>query len=563
MRFLPFFFFFILAFARLQAQTEQQGSSFAPLHDDNHYWTDYEQIRRSDFRHLHSHIQPLLRSEVAKMAQEGDTLSALPAHAREYLQRDNVEFFADSLPSRRPFLKYLYRSPAFLYEFSSDALSFKINPMLDATVGMQRLSTGENALLYTNMRGVQVRGNIARRIHFYSEILETQSLLPLYAQQFVEQHEAVPSAGFFKSFQSRFMPNQQGGGVDYLLASGYISFKLAKIVNVQFGNGRNFWGDGIRSLFLSDFSNNYTFLKINTHYKFLNYTNLFAELVADHTPRANVRVPRKFMAAHLLSINLRKNLNLTLFESVMYGARNGLELSYLNPIIFYRAAEQQLGSPDNAIVGASMKYNFLRHFSIYGQIIFDEFVFNELFIRRAGWWGNKYGVQLGARYVDAFTVPQLSLQAEWNRVRPYVYTFIDSTANYTHYNQPTAHPLGANFNEIILSATYAGVPRLWLQAQCYLIRRGIDDTTGSNWGSDLRQSYTTRPFEDGHVTGQGLAENIVFLNAQARYSLRHNLHLGAQYLYRRSQSELPSHNFSSHIFTLSLRYQFVPQGAVF
>lgn len=560
MRLLSALCLFCLSASGLHAQ-EQTGSTFAPLRDDNHQWTDYEQIRRSDFQHLHSHIQPLLRSDIARLAQ--DTSSLLPKHAKNYLHADNIEFFGDTLRSqRRPLLKYLYRSPAFLYEYTSDALSFKINPMLDATVGMQRLATGENSLLYTNMRGAQVRGNIARRIHFYSEILETQALQPLYLQDFIEQNQAVPQAGFFKPFQSRFTPNQPNGGVDYLLASGYVSFKIAKIVNVQFGNGRNFWGDGIRSLFLSDFSTNYNFLKISTHYKFLHYQNLFAELVADHTPRANIRVPRKFFAAHLLSFNLRRNLNLTLFESVMYGARNGLELSYLNPIIFYRAAEQQLGSPDNAIVGASLKYNFLHHFSVYGQIIFDEFVFNELFVRRAGWWGNKYGIQLGLKYVDAFTIPQLSLQAEWNRVRPYTYTFIDSTANFTHYNQPIAHPLGANFNEIILSATYTGIPRLHLQSQCFLIQQGID-STNSNWGSNLRLSYTTRPYEDGHTTGQGVQQNVLFWHTQARYALRHNLHIGAQYTFRRSTSDLPSRNHTAHLLALSLRYHFTPTGSQF
>ena len=56
--------------------------------------------------------------------------------------------------------------------------------------------------------------------------------------------------------------------------------------------------------------------------------------------------------------------------------------------------------------------------------------------------------KLGGKYFDAFTVKNLDLQGEMNMVRPYTYTHYDSTANYTHYNQPLAHPLGAGFAEV-------------------------------------------------------------------------------------------------------------------
>ena len=29
-----------------------------------------------------------------------------------------------------------------------------------------------------------------------------------------------------------------------------------------------------------------------------------------------------------------------------------------------------------------------------------------------GWWGNKYGLQLGAKYIDAFSIKNLDLQLE-------------------------------------------------------------------------------------------------------------------------------------------------------
>jgi hypothetical protein len=549
-------YFLALAPFCFSLHLQAQQNTNAQLGDYNHYLIENQQIKQSDFGHTHSNIQPLTRRAVADWATKDSSFSD---YAKTYLQRDNVDYF-DSLKSRKAFLKVLYRTPAYLYEYNSEAISFKINPMLNLQTGLQRVGDSTQ-FVYTNMRGLQLRGDVAKRVFFYTDIMETQSLFPQYVADYAQKYNAIPQAGFYKPFSSRFAPNQNAG-FDYLLASGYISFDVAKYINIQFGNGRNFIGDGQRSLLLSNFSNNYNYLKINTHYKFIHYQNLFAELVADHLPRANVRVPRKFMAAHYLSINVLKNLNIGLFESVVYGARNGLEFSYLNPIIFYRAAEQQLGSPDNAIVGMTLKYNFLRRFSVYGQIVFDELVFNELFIRREGWWGNKYGIQAGLKYADAFGIKGLQLQAEYNLVRPYTYTYIDSTANYTHYNQPLAHPLGANFKEAIFMATYTGVPKLFLQAQAFYIQQGID-SLGSNLGNNLQLSYTTRPYEHGHFIGQGIAQNILLFNFQAQYALRHNVNLALLYTYRQSRSDALPQNYTSHVFSLAFRYNFTPYALNF
>lgn len=130
---------------------------------------------------------------------------------------------------------------------------------------------------------------------------------------------------------------------------------------MQFGHDRHFVGNGYRSLILSDFSSNYTFLKINTKVWRFNYTNLYAQLVGDVFYR-NEKLPKKFLAFHHLSLNLTKNINIGMFESVVFGradvsGNNTFDINYLNPIIFYRSAEIQMGSQDNALLGADFKIN--------------------------------------------------------------------------------------------------------------------------------------------------------------------------------------------------------------
>ena len=60
----------------------------------------------------------------------------------------------------------------------------------------------------------------------------------------------------------------------------------------------------------------------------------------------------------------------------------------------------------------------------------------------------------------------LLLTVEHNLARPYVYMHSTpgqtAIANYTHYNQSIAHPLGANFNELPGIGRYRLTPQIGL-----------------------------------------------------------------------------------------------------
>ncbi len=151
--------------------------------------------------------------------------------------------------------------------------------------------------------------------------------------------------------------------------------------------------------------------------------NLFSEhsdFLAQGESRNN---GRKFSAFHHLSMNVRKNLTIGLFENIIFDRsdsteNNRYEVSYLNPLIFYRAVEHGLNSRDNASLGVDIKWNFLYHFSFYGQYLLDELVTSQLFGRTES-WVNKWAYQAGIKYIDVANVKNLDLQLEVNHVRPY------------------------------------------------------------------------------------------------------------------------------------------------
>jgi hypothetical protein len=324
---------------------------------------------------------------------------------------------------------------------------------------------------------------------------------------------AVPGVGFYKPFKT--------SGTDYFDARGYITVKAAGAIDVQFGYDKNFIGNGYRSLFLSDWGNSNLFLKLNTRIWKINYQNLFMELMPQFKKAGDTLLDRKYAAMHHLSMNVTKWLNIGLFEGVIFGRKNRFDFQYLNPIIFYRHIEGTVGSPDNAVAGFDFKANIGHRAQLYGQLLLDEFILSEIKNKPTS-WVNKWGIQVGLKYVDAFGVPNLDIQLETNRVRPFTYTHNDTVSNYTHYNQPLAHPLGANFQEFLGIVRYQPAPKWYVYLQGIFYTQGLD-SAGINYGGNIFKDYTTRTMNEGFKIGSGDKATVLNTYLQVSYELRENI----------------------------------------
>lgn len=426
--------------------------------------------------------------------------------------------------SKKPVLKTFYKTKANLLEVNTKDFFLAVNPVLRFGLGKEN---NNNERLFVNTRGIKARGLIARRIGFSTFLTENQERGPAFFQQLVDSSGAVPGAGFYKRFK--------GTGYDYFDARGYITFGITKYIDVQFGYDKNFIGSGYRSLFLSDWGNSYLFVKLNTRIWKFNYQNLFMELMPQFRKAGDILLDRKYATIHHLSMNVTKWLNLSAFEAVVFSRKNRFDFQYLNPVIFYRAVEGNLGSPDNAFVGLDFKANIARRVQLYGQFLLDEFVLSKI-KNDPGYWGNKYGAQLGAKYVDAFGVNNLDLQLEANRVRPFTYSHGDTVANYTHYNQPLAHPLGANFLELTGIINYQPKPKWHIYARAIYYYKGLD-SAGINFGGDPFENYRDRIMESGFRVGSGNKATCLNSFLQVSYELKENLYFDLSVQYRNYKTE--------------------------
>jgi len=542
---------YLVVAALLVVHLSQAQSTFVPLGSEDYQIADRTEIQSNLISEdVFTNQKPYNRRELVDMIEARDTMRAFYS-ARDrinhyHLYKNNNEWtVSGQIYSKKPLLKHFYVfKPDFYYVDKGDFL-FKANPVFHFSYGSEFETTIPR---YINTRGAEFRGLLFNKIGFYSFLSENQIRFPTYIGNSIWQYGAVPK-------ENAFRPSNTNRGVDFFSYDGYLSLPIYDVINFQFGHSKNFIGNGYRSLFLSDNAGPYLFGKLTTKFWKVSYQNIWSEHIQQFPFGSGDSLrDRKYIATHHLSFNATKWLNIGFFETVIQDRTNGIDFNYFNPLIFYKAVEWYLGSPDNVLVGLDWKANFERKFSFYGQVLLDEFRVSELFQNNQGWWANKYGFQAGVKYIDVFDITQLDLQVEYNTVRPYTYAYNNDVLNYTHYNASLAHPLGANFREMIGVLKYKPLKNLYFENRLMIATQGID-TASTNLGANIFSNSNLRPEEYGHETLQGNKTNTLTNDFRVSFSPWFNMFFDVNYTYRRQNDELniPALNLTTNYLGLSFR----------
>ncbi len=474
----------------------------------------------------HTSVKPYIYSEVDKIVD-------LDALKDQYYEPKNSWFGRKLLNEHMGYVK-------------GKDYWFTIDPGIDLQTGNDNKGTKT----YNNTRSIHINGAIGKNLSFSTSFYESQGRFADYVNRYAESIRPdggnpaiIPGRGIAKDFN--------GNAYDYPVAEAYISYTPTKHFNFQFGRGKNFIGDGYRSLFLSDVASPYPYFKVTTTFWKIKYTNLLMWM-QDVRPELTVdgAYKQKFMAMHYLDWNVTKKLNLGFFETVIWDDTNnrGLDVNYLNPLIFYNSIEFSTGSrAGNTLLGVSLKYK-LKNMLFYSQFLLDDFKVSEM-TKNNGWWGNKNGIQLGVKYYNAFNIKNLFLQAEYNSVRPYTYSHDELNYNFGHDNQPLAHLWGANFREFIGIANYS-IDRLYANVKIVVGKKGFDFNNGTDnfsYGGNVFADNDNRVSDYGNNIGQGNKATIFIGDFQTGYLVNPatNLKLFVNFTYRNFDINQPTNAFET------------------
>jgi hypothetical protein len=332
------------------------------------------------------------------------------------------------------------------------------------------------------------------------------------------------------------------GGKHFVLATGY---------------GKNFIGDGYRSLILSDNASNNPYIRLQTKLWRFTYNVLYTRY---ENPRFTSfgKTEVKYSTLHYLGINFSKKIQIALYDNITWlkndtTSQRGFDVQYLNPLIFMRPIEFTFGSPDNAFIGITGKYHIYKNGFIYGQIGLDDLNLSTSIDHHSQNYGNKYALQFGIWNKDLFHVQNLSWRLEWNGVRPYTYGhgFGKVGLNYTHNNQSLADPFNANFNEFISIFNYHN-DRWYGMLENLFTVRGENPGLPYNNGEDLWGGEVGVPLF-GAKTMQGTRHHYFYNQFSAGYLLntRNRLAVQADIVYRKHTS--PGISSSDVFFMLGIQ----------
>lgn len=339
--------------------------------------------------------------------------------------------------------------------------------------------------------------------------------------------------------------------------TGNITYNGGKHFLVSAGYGKNFIGDGYRSLILSDNPSNNPYIRMQARLWKLTYNVIYNKY-------ENPRIPvddhpgKKISVMHYLGINFSNRFQMALYDNVTFMTKDsfghrGFDVLYLNPLIFMRPLEFAIGSPDNAFVGLTFKYKLYKNGFVYGQLGLDDLNLQSSLDNDAQHFGNKYGLQLGIWNKDLFKIQNLSYRFEWNGVRPYMYGhgFGKTDLNYTHNNQALADPFNANFNEFISIFQYHKDRWYGLLENLFSIR-GENPGLPYNNGEDLWGGEIGVPIY-GSKTMQGDKHKYFYNQLTAGYLInpRNRLGIETNIVYRKHSS--PTVASSDVFFSIGIK----------
>lgn len=363
-----------------------------------------------------------------------------PIRSLSLVSLKDERYWEERAPYKSWFMRKLKQES--LIKVDTGDFKLQIDPLYNFYFADLSNSNGDR--VFTNGRGVMVRGSIGSKFSFFSSLNENQSYFPNYLQDFVNYYGVVPGNGRVKPFKQT--------GYDYAMASGYLSYSPYKNLHFLAGHFKQFIGEGYRSLLLSDNAFNYPFLRGTASFwkHKLEYTYSIASLRRlERIPATNSTEAQfigKLMSYNYLSFKPIRQIELGLFESFMWQRWDStgtlpLQSGVFLPVIGLNALAHGLnGDSNNGLLGINIKINPVKGFTIYSQYA-------------KGNANAQDAVQVGAKLYN-LGIKELNLRLEYNTVSGNMYTGNNRFLSYSHYGQSMAHVQGRNFNELYFQLNY-------------------------------------------------------------------------------------------------------------
>ncbi len=273
----------------------------------------------------------------------------------------------------------------------------------------------------------------------------------------------------------------------------------------------------IDKLFLSNKNSApFDFLKLDLHYKKVRYSFFHSSIVGNDS--VGKQLESKYLVFHRLELGpfFNNSLRLAFNEMVVY-SNIPLNFAFINPISFLTSADMNTELPgknsNNTLLGFDIQVFPVRNLAIQGSLLIDDLNFETLGNDSAKGNDNKFALQGGINWQNAFTLPNLGVTYEFTRINPFVYAHREINNSYSNWNLPIGHSLNPNSDEHAFKLNYSFGSRLRLAVTYKMQRTGLNytDSLGNfiNVGSSILNGSEDFARKNEFLSGIRLNTNII------------------------------------------------------
>ncbi len=231
---------------------------------------------------------------------------------------------------------------------------------------------------------------------------------------------------------------------------------------------------------------------------------------------------------------------------------------YFNPIPFplsnYLTQQIYSNFPDisekenniNYNIGLDLQYQFNNGAKIYGEVMFDDFIFYQ----QVNPYPGRYGFSIGSHIPDIMDNAKTDLIIEYTRINNYVYHPREEWQNYLYQGNYLGHPLGPDADQLVVGICHELNEDTLLQLN-YINERHGEGQQGISLPSDPDIAQ-----ENIFLSGTVQKTNEFLANLEYNISDQWNLSLSGSYKIISNQDNQLNENQRQLSISAELNYEF-------
>lgn len=316
-------------------------------------------------------------------------------------------------------------------------------------------------------------------------------------------------------------------GITGYTEQAYISYQTSRLL-VKFGRDFIKWGPGESgALVMSDIARplDHLFAAVNFGpFKFSYFASELDQYPGKKVGTAWIPV-RRYLAGHRLDMRFwGGRIQAGISELMLYGGEaEKFNIVYVNPVIFYHGEHKNNASRfGNALPSVDFMIYPLNNWQIYSSLLIDDFQIEKTVPDDME--PNEIGFIVGTHYTDPFQIHGLGINLEYVRVANRTYKTPEPLETFVHRGLPLGHPLGNDFDLMMLGISHWVRPGLWVKAELKHIRHG-EGSIYSLWDTPWRAFTLAEGYDEPFPTGIIESENRfeIYIRYYYKSYLRLNL----------------------------------------